>query len=114
MRRPFAALAAAVIVGCAQAPETIAPAFVSEIPYLSYTCEQLADEQLRLNGELLVSTQQQQQARSNDTAGVILLGLPLGSMSGGNVAPLIAQYRGQQEAMHRAAIRKGCGQVPSA
>jgi hypothetical protein len=116
MRAMIVPFAAFLVLGCAQSPDSIAPAFVSDVPYQSYTCEQLGEEQLRLTEALTQASQQQQQARSNDVAGVILLGLPLGSMSGQNVAPLIAQYRGQLDAIRRAGIRRNCGlpQPPAA
>jgi hypothetical protein len=46
--------------------------------------------------------------RSNDVAGWIFIGLPVGSMSGGNVAPEIANFKGQIEAVQQAMIRKSC------
>jgi hypothetical protein len=42
---------------------------------------------------------QQNQTRSNDIAGIILIGLPISSMSGGNIAPEIARYKGKLEAV---------------
>jgi hypothetical protein len=96
---------------CAPTPESIAPAYVSEVPYQSFTCEQLGEEQARLNQALATASGQQNSARSNDVAGIILLGLPVGSMSGQSIAPQIALYKGQVEAVHRASIRKSCPEL---
>ena len=106
-----ASLAACAFVGaCAPTPESIQPAYVSEVPYQSWTCLQLGEEQLRLNSALATAGVQQNTARSNDTVGVIFLGLPVGSMSGQSIAPQIARYKGEQEAIHRATIRNHCAE----
>jgi hypothetical protein len=57
---------------------------------------------------LTAASSQQYQTRSNDVAGLVFIGLPVGSMSGGNVAPEIANYKGQIEAVQQAMIRKNC------
>src|SRR5215475_8055924 len=87
---------------CAPTPESIAPSYVSDVPYQSYTCQQLGEEQVRLDHALGTASSQQNTARSNAVAGWILLGLPTGSMSGQSIAPQIALYKGQLEAVHRA------------
>ena len=46
--------------------------------------------------------------RSQRPVGVIFLGLPTGSMSGGNIAPEIARLKGEIEAVNRAQRIKGC------
>jgi len=96
---------------CAPTPESIAPAYVSEVPYRTYTCEQLGEEQARLNQALATASAQQNNARSNDTVGIILIGLPVGSMSGQSIAPQISLYKGQLEAVHRASIRNSCPEM---
>lgn len=97
--------------GCAPTPESIQPAHVSEVPYQSWTCQQLGEEQVRLSNALSTASTQQNTARSNDVAGVILLGLPVGSMSGQSIAPQIARYKGEQEAVQRASIRNHCSRL---
>jgi len=106
---PVAALG--LLTACAPTPESIAPAYVSELPYRSYTCDQLGEEQARLNQALSTASAQQSNARSNDTVGIILIGLPVGSMSGQSIAPQIALYKGQLEAVHRASIRNACPEM---
>ena len=99
------------VAACAPTPESIQPAYVSEVPYQSWTCQQLGEELGRLNNALTTSSAQQNTARSNDVAGVILLGLPVVSMSGQSIAPQIARYKGEQEAVNRAMIRNSCGET---
>src|SRR6266404_6315290 len=96
---------------CAPTPESIAPAYVSELPYRGYSCDQLGEEQARLNQALATASGQQNNARSNDVVGIILIGMPVGSMSGQSIAPQIALYKGQLEAVHRASIRNSCPEL---
>ena len=98
---------------CAKNPESIAPAYVSEVNYQGYSCQQLAQEQQRLNEAYTVAEAQQKKARSNDIAGVILLGLPVSSMSGDNIAPQIANLKGQQEAVRKTMISRNCEPMPA-
>ncbi|WP_246272920.1 hypothetical protein [Oricola thermophila] len=109
IRMGVAAVLAVSVAACAKNPESIAPAYVSEMTYQNFTCQQLVQEQQRLNDAYAVAEAQQKKARSNDIAGVILLGLPVSSMSGDNIAPQIANLKGQQEAVRKAMIMKNCG-----
>lgn len=107
-RTIIAALAVLAVAGCAQKPEAIAPAYVSQVTYQDWSCKQLAEEEIRLNEAYTTASAQQNQARSNDIAGVILIGLPVSSLSGGNVAPQIASLKGQQEAVRKTMTAKNC------
>ena len=97
-----------LLAACAQSPEAIQPAYVSPVTYSDWSCPQIMEEQARLSGALATASQQQQQARSNDTAAVIFFGLPLASMSGANIAPQIARYKGEQEAVRLAGVTRSC------
>lgn len=108
MRVPVIA-ALAVLTACAKSPESIAPAYVSDIPYQSWTCQQLGEEQSRLSSALAIASKQQEDARTNDTVGVIFLGLPVSTLSGDNVAPEIARLKGTIAAVQTAATRNNCG-----
>lgn len=108
----FALSAAGVALsGCATKPESIAPAYVSDIQYLNMTCAQLGEEQARLVAALAAASDAQRKARSGDTVGVIFLGLPTASLSGSNQASNIARLKGELDALQRAAIKKDCGLV---
>ena len=97
-----------VLSGCAKSPESISPSYISDVPYQSWSCAQLGQEELRLNEALSVASAQQKKARTNDTVGVILIGLPVSSLSGDNIAPEIARLKGQLEAINRAGNMKNC------
>jgi hypothetical protein len=96
-------------VGCAKSPESIAPAYVSTVNFQSWSCNQLAEEGRRLNQALAEASTQQRNARTNDTIGVIFLGLPVSSLSGDNIAPQIANLKGQMVAVQQAGSSKNCG-----
>ena len=112
MRRVYLAALAAILAGCAKAPESISASYVSEVGYLNWTCEQLAMETTRMSSAYAVAAQQQEKARTNDVVGVILIGLPVSSMSGDNIAPEIARLKGEQEAIRKAMMTKQCTNVP--
>ncbi len=97
------------LAGCAKKPEAIAPAYVSHMQYQAFTCSQLASEAARLDAALAQVSEAQRNARSGDVAGVILLGLPVSSMSGGNVADQVAAVKGQQVAVQQSMNLKNCG-----
>lgn len=108
MKRLFMLVAVLALAACAKNPESISPAYVSELTYQPLTCEQLAGEQARLTAAYAVAAKQQNNARTNDVVGVILIGLPVSSMSGDNIAPEIARLKGEQEAVRKSMIAKGC------
>ena len=102
-------LLVAILLGaCAQSPEDIAPAYISEMQFKDWNCEQLAKEKGQLAMALTTASAQQQQARDNDIAGVILLGLPVASISGSNIAPQVARLKGERDAVDQVLILKDC------
>ena len=107
----FAVAALVVLVGaCAKSPDSIQASYVSEVTYQSWSCSQLGEESQRLSAALATASTQQERARGNDVVGVILIGLPVSSLSGDNIAPEIARLKGEQEAVRRAMITKNCRQ----
>jgi hypothetical protein len=98
----------AMTAACAPLPDNIPPTSVSEVPYQSWNCQQLGAEELRLTSALSSASARQARAHSNDALGVFFLKMPIGSMSGQNVAPQIARFKGEQEAVRRASMRNGC------
>ncbi len=110
-RLGFPVLAVAVaagLTGCAKRPENIAPAYVSHQPYVSWSCQELGEEALRLNGAFSAACEAQRDARSADIAGVILIGLPVASLSGDNIAPQIATLKGNIRAVQEAMRLNNC------
>lgn len=97
-----------ILANCAQKPEDIGASYVSPTTYLAFSCNQLASEARRLDNAYTQAAASQRQARTNDTVGVILIGLPTASLSGSNIAPQIASLKGQIETVHRTQISKNC------
>ena len=103
-----AIVATFALSACAKSPESIAPAYQSSFIYDQLSCDQLAEEDQRVSSALIAASAQQEKARSNDIVGVIFIGLPVSSLSGDNIAPQIAQLKGQKEALHQQKLTKKC------
>lgn len=102
-------LGVALMAGCAASPEDIAPEYVDEARYQGWTCEQYSVERTRVETALTTASATQKETRSNDVAGVIFLALPLGSMTGEDLAPEIARLKGERDALDRGRKKINCG-----
>jgi hypothetical protein len=114
MKRLFGILIvclAALIGACATSPENIQPLYVSDMAYQNLDCNQLGQEQARLVSALSAAEDRQRECRSNDTVGVILLGLPVSSLSGSNMASEVGRLKGELQAVQKQATIKEC-QLP--
>jgi len=101
-------LGASLLAACAQTPESIQPSYVSPNEYAGWSCSSMRAEAARVNDALATASKQQSNARSGDVAGVILLGLPVSSLSGANVAPEVARLKGHKETLERTMNKRGC------
>ncbi len=99
---------ATLLVGCAMKPESVKPSYISDIGYQNWTCEQLSCEQIRVAEALSATCDAQRHARTSDTWGVILIGVPTASLSGANQASEIGRLKGELAAIQRAAALKDC------
>jgi len=104
----LAAIAAFALAACAKTPDSIPPAYVSEMDYQSSGCTQLAAQNQKVTEQLAVASKKQQSTHNKDAVGILLLGLPVSSMSGEDVAPEIASLKGQQQAIRKQQAAKGC------
>ncbi len=104
----LAILGAAVLGGCAQTPESVQASYISPVTYDDWTCKQLSGESVRVDAALATASKQQSDARTGDTVGILLLGLPAASMSGKAVAPEIARLKGSKEAIQQSMTLKNC------
>jgi hypothetical protein len=110
----LAALAAVLAMSaCAQRPDEIAAAPVPTVTYSSMSCRQLQAEAVRLNTTVARLTGQQQRKATNDAVamgvGMVLFWPALFALgSGSDVSPQLSQAKGQAEAIHAAALQKGC------
>lgn len=111
MKKTTTIAALAALSACAPTPESIQAAYVSDLPYRGYSCDQLGEEGVRLQQALATASVAQSNARTNDTVGIILIGMPVASMSGQSIAPQIALYKGQIEAVRTASLRNNCPEM---
>lgn len=94
-----------VLAACAEAPDSIQAAYTSPIHYNGLSCNQLNAEKARLSNALASASAKQDQTRTADAVGIVLLMVPVGTVSGGNIAPQIASDKGQLEAVQVATRR---------
>lgn len=74
--------------GCAKTADSVAPA---AMPLNSVSCSQITELRQRVG----ILSAKQNTAAGNDVVGVIFIGLPIGSMSGGDVETELAIAKGQ-------------------
>jgi hypothetical protein len=96
------------LIGCATLPENIKPQYVSEVPYQTWTCEQLVQEKIRLDGAINTASDQQRTTRDHDVGWILLFGMPLSSMSGKGHEYEIGQLKGESTAIQSAGSPKKC------
>jgi len=101
-------ICAIFLAGCAANPEDIAAADIGTGMYQGQSCAQLAEQRLARTQRLEVLTAEQSSARTGDTVGVILLGLPLSSMSGNDRETDIAVTRGHLNEIDRERLARNC------
>jgi uncharacterized protein YceK len=100
--------------GCASKSSEISAAYVSPIPYQSYTCQQLGMEAQAVSVKAAELSGVQDQKRTNDqvaTGVAIVVFWPAAFLVGGDgqVAAQLAQLKGQMNAIEQASIYKKCG-----
>lgn len=76
--------------------------------YMTRSCPDLRAEKVATAQKLETSTAMQKQAVNSDALGVFFVGLPVGSMAGGERGSEVAVYKGQSAAIDRALKAKGC------
>lgn len=96
------------MAGCASAPSSIKPTNVSNSAYSGLSCGQLSQQSARIDAAYKVAADKQSSTRRADTIGVLLIGLPTGSMSGKDNSAEIARLKGEQSALVKAKASKGC------
>ena len=98
----------AIIAACAQKPENIAAANIGSNEYRGYSCKNLAEAKLQHSQNLANLSADQKKAATGDAIGVVLLGIPLSSMSGGDKETAIAVTKGHLQSIEKEQARKNC------
>ena len=91
----------------------VEPVYVSDVPYQGLSCQQLGADQERLLDADQRLSGEQSVASKDDTIGVLLLGLPIGSMVGEDRTEKLARVRGELEAVQTALRSKDCSAPPN-
>lgn len=89
------ALAALTLSACARGPESIAPVAMPAGSYSSMSCATAAAERSRVATELAALESQQRGAVAGDAIGVLLIGVPVASLTGGDHAGDISVSKGK-------------------
>jgi hypothetical protein len=106
-------LSALYLDGCATLPEKIAPSDISNASYENWSCEQLSQEQPQLTAALASASDAQRRCRKADIAGLLLIGLPVGSLTGCRKTAEIAKFKDELQALQHAAMVINCPLNPA-
>jgi len=109
MKRMIAVASLATMAACAQGPSSIAPATMPDGAYSTYDCGKLYAERSSVQSVLSSLESTQRGAVAGDAIGVLLIGVPVSSLAGGDKAGEIATEKGKLLAIE-AQIQK-CGGV---
>ena len=90
--------AAATLAACAQSPDAIAPASMGNA-YAGVTCNDAAAMLQQEQANLATLSSKQRSAATGDAIGVFLIGVPVSSLTGGDVAGHIATSKGKVMAL---------------
>ena len=87
--------AALALAACAPSPDSITPVSMPGGMYDHLSCQSARAERARLAEGLTALESRQRGAVAGDAFGVFLIGVPVSSLTGSNVAGLIAAERGK-------------------
>lgn len=109
--RKLTLVLAATIAGCATPPEAIQEAQIPLSTYSGKSCEELATAYVASDQKLREIAGIQSRAATNDTVGIMLIGLPVASMAHGNNdarEKQISQFKGEKATILRVQKARGC------
>jgi hypothetical protein len=101
-------VAVASLSACAKAPEAIQAAYVDDARFSASSCRQLAEAYTAATERLLQASNEQSAIRQKDTAGVLITGIPLGSVMNDDLEPKVAALKGEQVAIRRSQAARRC------
>lgn len=93
---------------CAKGADEIAAAATPAGPYMAMSCGDLTLERARIAERLTALSVRQEETRRADTMGVWIIGLPVGSLDGGDRSKDIAREKGAAAAVAQALEAKAC------
>jgi hypothetical protein len=98
----------AALSGCAKRPDAIVPADIPMAAYTGDSCATLARELVTEQEKLATLSKAQHDAANGDAFGVFLIGVPLGSVTGGDKEGEVAVQKGRVVAIQSAMKSKNC------
>lgn len=93
---------------CAKRPDAITPVAIPASAYSNMGCKELTTAMISERTNLNALSSAQNSAATGDAFGVFLIGVPLGSVSGGDKEGLIAVSKGKITAMEGELLRQRC------
>lgn len=106
MKHVIALGACALLTACATAPERVAAVAPPAAFAAGRSCPDYRAEQVVLRARLQALSDRQRSTRQTNAWAIALVGLPLASLNGGNVAPQIGQTKGELAVIDKAL--EGC------
>ena|SRR5215469_13637413 len=103
-----AAALAIALSGCAATPESIKPASIPTSQYAYLNCGQLAAFKVTLTNAYQKVADEEDTARNMDAATILLLGVPVGSMTHENVPYQIWDLKGRIIAVEKLQTQDSC------
>lgn len=110
---PLAALAIG-LSACAASPGNIKAAYISPQPFAYLTCPQLAEYQATLTAAYEKAASTENNARMEDVASLILVGVPVGSATHEALPWTISDLKGRIAAVEQLQKSDNCGQREAA
>ena len=104
------AATAMALSACAASPESIKPHYINSAQYSYLTCPQLAEYKATLTAAYNKAADSENDARTEDAAAGLLLGLPVGSMTHESVPWQVGDLKGRIVAVSQLQAAKKCGQ----
>lgn len=98
----------AVLTACATPPDRIAASAYPTDGYRNMECPALLAEQASKKSELLSLEAAQRATVNSDAVGVFLVGIPIGSLGGGDVETQVSVAKGQLEAINQTIWSSNC------
>jgi hypothetical protein len=104
--------AAALVAGCATAPDQVTASYVAPDQYADFSCRQIREEMIDVSQQVRGEADAQGADRRRDavalTVGILVFWPALAFMAEGDHKSELAEEKGEYEALKREAIRKNC------
>ena len=104
--------------GCGSSPENVGARYVSPIPYANWTCEQLAEERVRLSAEVTRVDGLQRDFAGKQTAAFVFnvispVPLPLDMIGPQDPSSELSRLKGEYGVVEQTAKQKSCLAAPA-